>query len=524
MWTALVISSFACGALLQEPEPELALELRVNAAIARGVRHLEQHQREDGTWPGEEQPHPGGMTALCCYTLVKSGLPLRAPALQRGLAASSDFPAASTYSTAVHLLLLESLRDPERYRPQAERDREALLSWQIEGLWAYPSGGADLSNTQFALLGLLAAHRMGLDVPDATLESCAKAVLRLQDASGGLMYVGDREATGGMTAASLAGLAVIAEIGAGRPIERWLKKSASDWKRAEQWLERKLGFDRNPFGEVGWTPSFLYPYLWAVERYGGLAGKERIAARDWYREGAEFLVSDQRADGTWGRSLPDTCFALLFLRRASVSPGSGDADADLAATKLERPPELRPAALVPRLRDWLLCGPWGGKPGDDLLSELPFRPERVKPKERGKLERRVWEHVSLKADDWTNLEELTGRHGERLLWALAAQLSWHPSEAEAGTLDARLWLQLEDGWQVWLDGELLSAERRMQAPIEETLPIPLELRAGETHSLLILVEDWRGASAFGARLTDAEGLPLPAGLHAGAEARERSRR
>lgn len=308
MAATLVFVPLLLAAAAQEPAQEIPLALRVHAAIAKGVEHLRGHQLEDGNWPGQEQGHPGGMTALCCYALVKSGVPVRDESLKRGLAALADFPAASTYSTSVHLLLLESLRDPERHRSAAQRDLDALLAWQRGGLWPYPAGEPDLSNTQFALLGLLAAHRMGLEVPNDALEDSAKAVLRLQADSGGLKYTAGHDPTGGMTAASLAGLAVIAEVGAGQPVERLLKKRAKEWSQAEDWLAERLTLERNPFGELGWTPTFLYSYLWAVERYGGLAGQERIAGRDWYSEGAEFLVADQRADGAWGRDLADVCF------------------------------------------------------------------------------------------------------------------------------------------------------------------------------------------------------------------------
>lgn len=521
--SALLLLSLAIGAS-QDGAEEIPLPLRVHAAIARGVEQLEAQQLPDGNWPGQEEPHPGGMTSLCCYALVKSGVRVRDESLARGLAALADFPSSSTYSTSVHLLLLESLRDHARHRAAAQRDLDALLGWQTEGLWAYPSGTADLSNTQFALLGMLAAHRMGLAVRNDALEDCAKAVLRLQAPEGGLRYTGDHDATGGMTAASLAGLAVIAEIGKGKPVERLLDKRADEWRAAGEWLGAKLALDRNPYGELGWTPTFLYPYLWAVERWGGLAGQERIAGRDWYSEGAEFLVGQQRNDGAWGRDLSDVCFALLFLRRATVTPGGELEELAAKAAALGRPEERHPAPEVPRLTDWLACGPWGGGANDDLLSEPPFKPARVKPRERAELARLEWRRLTLKADDWTELEELTGKSGDRLLWALAARVGFTDESGNEEPMRAILWPQLEDGWQVWFDGVLVSSERRMQAPIEESVQVALELRPDVEHTLLILVEDWRGASAFGARLTDREGRALPASVHVDPDFSERGRR
>ena len=61
-----------------------------------------------------------------------------------------------------------------------------------------------------------------------------------------------------------------------------------------------------------------YYYLYAVERVGVLTGLKYIGSHDWYREGAAFLVKDQRPDGSWGRrlyGLSDTCFAVLFLAK-----------------------------------------------------------------------------------------------------------------------------------------------------------------------------------------------------------------
>jgi hypothetical protein len=56
---------------------------------------------------------------------VKSGVPTRDDSLKRRLAALGDFPAQSTYSTSVHLLLLDSLRDPDRHRAAAQPGRAA---------------------------------------------------------------------------------------------------------------------------------------------------------------------------------------------------------------------------------------------------------------------------------------------------------------------------------------------------------------------------------------------------------------
>ena len=46
-----------------------------------------------------------------------------------------------------------------------------------------------------------------------------------------------------------------------------------------------------------------------------------IGQKDWYGWGAEILLENQTADGSWNGDYAtggvDTCFALLFLRRAT---------------------------------------------------------------------------------------------------------------------------------------------------------------------------------------------------------------
>jgi len=71
-----------------------------------------------------------------------------------------------------------------------------------------------------------------------------------------------------------------------------------------------------------------YYFLWSLERVGVAYNLNTIAAKDWYAWGSDTLLASQRGDGGWrGEEAPeiDTCFALLFLRRANLA-------SDLSAT------------------------------------------------------------------------------------------------------------------------------------------------------------------------------------------------
>jgi hypothetical protein len=67
-----------------------------------------------------------------------------------------------------------------------------------------------------------------------------------------------------------------------------------------------------------------YYYLYGLERAGMLFGAETMGQHKWYPTGAHFLLKEQRDDGSWSsgkaptrQAAWDTCWAILFLRRAT---------------------------------------------------------------------------------------------------------------------------------------------------------------------------------------------------------------
>ncbi len=63
-------------------------------------------------------------------------------------------------------------------------------------------------------------------------------------------------------------------------------------------------------------------FLWSVERTAEIFGLTKINGRDWYAWGSEIILQFQQEDGSWRDRFPgvcDTCFALLFLRKANLA-------------------------------------------------------------------------------------------------------------------------------------------------------------------------------------------------------------
>jgi len=522
---ALAILAFQAAGEPQ-PQAEIPLGVRVNHAIAAGVDHLKKGQRPDGTWPGEEELHPGGVTALVGFTLLRSGVRKDDPSIVRACTALGYQKFRSVYSAAVHLLFCDALRDPAR-TAEAQISLDFLLDNRTDGVWAYPWGHVDNSNTQFALLGLRAARRLGLEVPVGVWLDALDGLGRFQDEGGGSFYSDDpkllatnqHEPCAGMTAATLAGFAVLQEAAVDEPrLRAALQRAAKRVERAQRWLETSFDLERNHYEDGSYKANWHEAYLWAVERWCGLTDRARIAERDWYSEGARILVGKQERNGSWdgARGPERTCFALLFLRRATLTLDEElpRFEAELARARSKAPdPPSEPGAGARRLTRWWLAGPWNQTGGQPLLVAPPFEPGEVRPKARGKLARRDWERVDLVVDRWTDLERLTGSKGREekgeekdRLWVLSTWLT-----APAGTtLGALLWLELDDGWDVWLDGRSLSRERR-RGGLRHAVSVPVRVEPG-AHLLTVLVEDRDGPAAFGALLTGADNGPPPAEL------------
>jgi hypothetical protein len=63
-------------------------------------------------------------------------------------------------------------------------------------------------------------------------------------------------------------------------------------------------------------------FLWSLERVAVVYGLTTIGGKDWYSWGADVLLGAQAGVGSWNDSFAgpvDTCFALLFLKRANVA-------------------------------------------------------------------------------------------------------------------------------------------------------------------------------------------------------------
>lgn len=412
------------------------------------------------------------------------------------------------------LLLLSALDTPECRAQLPSLAGSLVASFdRSTGLWGYPEGTHDLSNTQYALQGLRAAVRANVRPPglNETLALALRGVLRLQSEAGGFCYAPGKFPSSSMTVAGLATLQFLQdELRGAQAAATDLAKCPAAVAQARAWLEQSFDIQFNIDGRAKTRFHYFY-YLYGLERYAAYYDVKTIAGRDWYDDGAALLVAEQAADGAIGPDLSDTCFAVLFLRRAAFTEVTGRRIARTEAVEAAtanapapptRPAPPRPQASVPFLREWLIAGTFLGKPDADDALDTDFIQEKkasaIVDQKVGTRATRKW--VAYRSpEDKVDLEKVTRGGDHSATYAFV----WVQSAADC---EVTLWLGSDDGVCVFLNGDLVFAHHHHDGVPADSLATTLLLKAG-WNKLLLKVEDVGYFCYFFARMTDPSGAP-----------------
>lgn len=345
-------------ALIATPVRGEVTDDQVRRSIRGGIAYLKKNQKVDGSWT-DHPGYPGGLTALCTLALINAGTPISDPGIQRSLANLRSLgKPRMVYSTSLITMVL-CAAEPDKDAAIIRENVNWLEKIQIRtgpytGSWAYSDRGinGDNSNSQFALLALHEAERAGVKVNASTWQSAQAYWLGMQQDDGSWGYVKGEPSTGSMTCAGIASLLIAsgkinqgdARVQGGTVECCGAQSDNEPLRRALDWLGAKFSVERNPnpfSGRLRQTldTTHLFYYLYGVERVGRLSGNRFIGRHDWFREGAEFLVSRQdRLSGYWRgdyhaeqNALVATSFALLYLAKGrrpivvtQLKHGSGD--------------------------------------------------------------------------------------------------------------------------------------------------------------------------------------------------------
>ncbi|WLD10167.1 prenyltransferase/squalene oxidase repeat-containing protein [Planctellipticum variicoloris] len=311
----------------------------ISAARLKGVEYLKFTQGKDGSW--EYENHAVGITALCTLALIENGTPIYDPVVEKGyrFVRKNCAGEKQTYDLALSILLLSRVGDRQD-RGQIRTMGARLLAGQTKsGGWSYSNpevdasifsdlrkiekkdGAGDNSNTQFAVLGLWVSSRYGVPIDDAMIEVAARFVGEQKD-DGGWPYTSKDE--GSRNTMTSAGLFCLTVARANR-IRKDQKSSGGTIRGQKETLLSDpvyaKGLERVNAYAKGMSPGSARYFIWSIERLGVLLGVEKLGDTDWFRQGAAALLKTQKADGSWPdskESPSDTCFAVLFLRKANL--------------------------------------------------------------------------------------------------------------------------------------------------------------------------------------------------------------
>ncbi len=315
---------------------------QVERAIRDGVRFLKNAQRGDGSWADSDIKAVTGATSLITLALLTAGEPADEPHVARALEFLERFTADElnrTYSVGLQTMAFATA-DPARYRVRLVANVRWLERAQLKsndsapwpGSWTYTGDKkqpGDNSNTQYALLGLNAAAEAGVKVDERVWALSRTYWERTQRNNGGWCYTPDDGAppTASMTCAGVASLIITGlkqfqgqEVLVGDAVQNCGRVGQNlVLQRGIDWLGANFSVSEN----VGRGDLWKYYYLYGLERAGRLSGQRFFGNRDWYREGAEKLVSLQdQLVGKWAQGvgpekdpLLTTSFALLFLAK-----------------------------------------------------------------------------------------------------------------------------------------------------------------------------------------------------------------
>jgi hypothetical protein len=347
-------------------------QARVQASIEKGIAYLRTLQESDGSFKPYQEWRIGS-TALAILALVSSGISRDDKQVKRALDWLFHQEPEKTYERAAALMAidraytpeseLEAIRQghvvetPKRELPAERRAwvigvaEDLMHSAPSPGTWGYPTGSdvrmkSDLSNTQYAVLGLRSAAHLGFKPKDGmgredvdawadlwmgVLRTCRglqarqgpKGTLSLvlhgqaipDERSAHELYVvpvpkvagfryatvaGNDHVSGSMTCAGITCLLVARHelllIDCARLSEKLAKEVEDLLNGAWAWLDQHWAMDRHPeHPENRW----YYYYLYCLERAGILGNVKRIGGKDWYFEGAEQLIARQLENGSW---------------------------------------------------------------------------------------------------------------------------------------------------------------------------------------------------------------------------------
>jgi hypothetical protein len=321
------------GFTLQERAGSLDLEAqeylgnaKTEAAVKKALKYLADTQNADGSWGGAGYSSDVGIVGICSLAFMSAGhQPDRGPYGQV-LRKAADYlvkysnrtgliynPQAAAgppmYGHGFATLAMAELYGMTRRNDLRDKLESAvaliLRTQNPEGGWRYQPriADADISVVICQIMALRAAANAGIRVPKETTARAIDYVKRCaNNADGGFSYMASNRGSGqARTGAGVLSLIVMGE------------RNSDECKRGLEYL-----MTRPPGNRDGHVFYALYYCTQAMYQAGGKYWKY------WYPKAAEYLLTNQRPDGSWydgpGQSYATGMGVLALQVPASLLP------------------------------------------------------------------------------------------------------------------------------------------------------------------------------------------------------------
>lgn len=296
----------------------------------------------------EKKEKNKGSVALVAYALIKSDVSPEDKVIKYALDYILKEPflvetgGYENHFAAVMIWTLSSI-DMGKYKNKIEGLAGFLADKQTkEGTWGFTDPNyfryirPNTCVLQYAILGLSIAEKEGIKAPQFVWIKTADWLIKTQNTDGGWVCEPELNPKGeslfGMTLASIESLLlcmnylkdsnnnIVSKSQMQYAIDAGLEWLKENWRIVPKKSNNKADH------------SFALYYIFDLEVVGALTGWDKIAERDWYKEGADYILSMQQEDGGWQdiysflseieiekqeSSIISTSFAILFLNRAS---------------------------------------------------------------------------------------------------------------------------------------------------------------------------------------------------------------
>ena len=324
----------------------------MDESIRRGKEFI-YSQQKDGTWEKAAARDPttrpsditggqwGGMTALATYALLAGGESPEDPRIKQAVQFLLKADIVGTYALGLRANVWNLLPKSPEVKQAIYKDLQLLrqgvkTKGPAKGFYDYvddPKSGPriDHSVSQYGVLGIWACAENIEGIPPEFWNTVDWAWRRTQHEAGSWSYTKvpseKMPATVAMTAAGVATLFITQDfINRGKSLEPAGNARDPNIEKGIKWISDnyKSLYDLKVAAYSPWYG------LYGIERIGVASGYKYLGDVNWYEDGANYLIKNQRRNGSWG-AVVHTSFGVLALARGRAPIVMNKLDYELSA-------------------------------------------------------------------------------------------------------------------------------------------------------------------------------------------------